>query len=243
MNPYKFAVTVWLFAQSILALDVASHCPEGQLCLTSFKQCEDYYEEGCCEPPGSYPWMASDDAVQLPALLGDNDYTLSWVFGPHGQTDIPVRIQWKMDSIVWETNTTDSEYIFNPGKILGSFPTPLAPNMTQENAWFNASQYTGNMLIISQPGAVHAGKEFPMTTSQPFTVQPVIIKDYIQTQIEIARKTESNKWKLGMGIGLGIGIPFLIVATTIGTLVMSRMQKGKQMNENTDEAPRGDMLY
>ncbi|KAI1124431.1 hypothetical protein F5Y10DRAFT_280194 [Nemania abortiva] len=243
MGLYVLAAGISLFSQVILVVGAAPHCHEGQLCLTSFKQCDDYYDEGCSEPPDAYPWMVSDNSAQLPALLGGINYTISWVFGPRGRTDVPVRIQWQMNSIVWETNTTESEYIFNPGEVLGSFPTPLAPNMTRENAWFNASQYTKNMLILSQPGAVLAGKDFPMTTSQPFTVQPIIIKDYIQTQIDITRKTEYNKWKLGLGIGLGIGIPFLVIATTLGVLALSKMQRGKRAGEGVDVVPTVNQLY
>lgn len=115
--------------------------------------------------------------------------------------------------------------------------------MTPEMAWFNASQYSGNLLIISQPGAVHNGENFPMTTSQLFTVQLPIVKDYIQTQIDITRKTEYNKWRLGLGIGLGIGIPFLTVVITLIVLAISRMQSGRQMNEDVEIVTSGNLLY
>ncbi|KAI1147104.1 hypothetical protein F4825DRAFT_465980 [Nemania diffusa] len=242
MMLYKFTAIISLFAHVVLGVDMGQHCPEDQLCLTSFKQCDDSYDEGCRELPGSYPWM-SDNSVQLPALLGGTNYTISWVFGPRGQADVPVRIEWQMNFKVWETYTTESEYNFNPGEILASFPTPLAPNMTPEMAWFNASQYSGNLLIISQPGAVHNGENFPMTTSQLFTVQLPIVKDYIQTQIDITRKTEYNKWRLGLGIGLGIGIPFLTVVITLIVLAISRMQSGRQMNEDVEIVTSGNLLY
>ncbi|KAJ2989295.1 hypothetical protein NUW58_g3541 [Xylaria curta] len=120
-----------------------------------------------------------------------------------------------MDGVVWETNTTALEYIFNPGKVLDSFPTPQAPRMTREEAWYNASQYRGNVLIISQPEAVGMGDNFPLALSQQFTVQSDVVEDYIQTQIDISRQTEYNKWRLGVSIGLGIGLPSLVVAAAL----------------------------
>lgn len=100
----QFAATVSLFAHAALSLGVQQHCPQGQICLTSFRRCDNHYDEGCGEPPDSYSRTASDDSVRLPALLGDTNYTISWVFGPDGHADIPVRIQWLMDTIVWETS-------------------------------------------------------------------------------------------------------------------------------------------
>lgn len=127
------------------------------------------------------------------------------------------------------------EYIFKPGEILASFPTTLAPNMTSEDAWFSASQYSKNVLIASQPDGVDMGNNtLPMAISQQFTVQPSIIRDYIQAQIELSRQIEHNKWRLGISIGLGIGIPFLVVTTTLGVLAMSKIQKGTRMDEGVD---------
>ncbi|KAJ2992984.1 hypothetical protein NUW58_g1984 [Xylaria curta] len=63
MKPYGIkvavAVAVQLFAHAILSADPALYCPQGQLCLTSFKQCDNSNEEACRAPPGSYPWIAS----------------------------------------------------------------------------------------------------------------------------------------------------------------------------------------
>ncbi|KAI1186313.1 hypothetical protein F5B17DRAFT_441174 [Nemania serpens] len=246
MKPYQFAATVSLFAHSAFGVNIQQHCPDGQICLTSFKQCDNQYEEVCSELSGSYSRTASGNPVQLPAVLGDTNYTISWVFGPRGHADIPVRIQWRMDTIVWETDTTESEYIFNPGEILASFPTTLAPNMTSEHAWFNASQYSKNVLIVSQPDAVlnmDNNNSLPMAISRQFTVQPNIIRDYVEAQIELARQTEYNKWRLGVGIGLGMGIPFLVAATTLGVLAMSKAQKRMQMNEDVYIVHGRHLLY
>ncbi|KAI0541588.1 hypothetical protein GGR58DRAFT_529269 [Xylaria digitata] len=234
---YQIVAAVSLFTWAILGVEPSSRCPQGQLCLTSFKQCYADQEEGCSEPPGSYPWMATENASQVPALLDDTDYTISWVFGPDGQPDVPVQIQWRMNSVVWDTNTTELKYIFNPGKVLGSFPTPQAPYMTPESAWFNASHYRGNILIISQPVAVGMGNDFPVALSQQFTVQSGIIKDYIQTQIDISRQTEYNQWRLGVSIGLGIGIPFLVVFTTWVVLKAAKRHARKQGDKGVDVVP------
>ncbi|KAI0459611.1 hypothetical protein F5B21DRAFT_499291 [Xylaria acuta] len=234
MKLARFEIAISLFAYVTPGANISPHCPQGQLCLASFKQCYQNYEEACRPPPGSYPWVPSENSAQLPALLGGTNYTIAWVFGPDGQVDVPVRIQWQMDSVVWETNTTASEYIFNPGKILTSFPTPQAPNMSPEIAWFNASQYSGNILIISQPEAVELGNHVPVVLSQQFTVQSDVIEDYLQTQIEIGRQTEYNKWKLGVSIGLGIGIPFLVCTTTLGVLAIVKMRSKKQSDEGVE---------
>ncbi|KAI0398922.1 hypothetical protein F4802DRAFT_591597 [Xylaria palmicola] len=241
MKLYQLKVFTSLYALTVFGQDVSS-CPRGQLCLTSFKQCDNQQQKGCREPTGSYPWLPPEQSAQLPALLGGTNYTISWVFGPGVQIDIPVRIQWQMYSVVWETNTTASGYIFNPGRLLQSFPTPQAPNLTREMAWFNASQYNGSMLIISQPEAVGMGENFPIALSQHFTVQPDIVGDYIKTQIGISRQTEFNKWRLGVSIGLGIGIPFLAVATTLGVLGVMKMKAMNQMGEDTNTV-RGEALY
>ncbi|KAI0442327.1 hypothetical protein F4803DRAFT_551202 [Xylaria telfairii] len=239
----KLEIAASLFVYATLGANTSQHCPQGQLCLTSFKQCYDTYEEACRPPPGSYPWMASESSAQLPALLGGTSYTISWVFGPDGQADIPVRIQWQMDSVVWETNTTAPEYTFDPGKILASFPTPQAPTMSPELAWFNASHYSGNVLILSQPMAVRTGDDFPVALSQQFTVQSDVIDDYIQTQIEISRQTEYNKWKMAVGIGLGIGIPFLVCITTLGVSAAVKMRSGKQSDENVEVVHEEAAIY
>ncbi|TGJ80063.1 hypothetical protein E0Z10_g8697 [Xylaria hypoxylon] len=217
MALYRIATAVSLLACAISGVELSPQCPRG-----------------CHEPPGSYPWMSTENAVQLPALLGDTNYTISWVFGPDGQVDVPVQIQWRMGSVVWDTNTTKHEYIFNPGKVLGSFPTAQAPYMTPESAWFNASQHSGNILIISQPAAVGMGKDFPVALSQPFTVQSGIIKDYIQTQIDISRQTEYNRWRLGVSIGLGIGIPFLVVIITFVVLLAVKLQARNQGDKDVE---------
>ncbi|GAW10856.1 hypothetical protein ANO14919_001910 [Xylariales sp. No.14919] len=235
---YYIATAVFLFACAIFGIENSPQCSQGQLCLTSFKQCYNEHDDGCQEPPGSYPRMATESSVQISALLGDTNYTISWVFGPGGQVDVPVRIQWKMDSVVWDTNTTENEYVFNPGKVLASFPTPQAPCMTPESAWFNASQRSGNILIISQPAAVLGrGKGFPTAFSRPFTVQPGIVKDYIQTQIELSRQTERNKWGLGVSIGLGIGIPFVVVITTSVVLIAVKMHARRQGDKDVNVVP------
>ncbi|KAF2973452.1 hypothetical protein GQX73_g78 [Xylaria multiplex] len=252
---YRTVAAVLLFPWAVLGIEPSPHCPRGQLCLTSFKQCYDDQGEGCSEPPGSYPWMTAENASETPALLDDTNYTISWVFGPDGQPDVPVQIQWQMDSVVWDTSkyrnmccelvspeyllgdysdTTDSEYVFNPGKVLRSFPTPQAPYMAPESAWFNASHSRGNILIISQPAVVGMGNDFPVALSQQFTVQSGIIKDYIQTQIDISRQTEYNKWRLGVSIGLGIGIPFLVVFVTCVVLEAAKKQARKQGDKNVE---------
>ncbi|KAI0469624.1 hypothetical protein F4859DRAFT_516116 [Xylaria cf. heliscus] len=233
MKPSRVKIAISLLVHATLGANISPHCAQAQLCLTAFKQCYNSYEEACHPPPGSYPWIASENSAQLPALLGGTDYTLSWAFGPDGQVNVPVRIQWRMDSI----------YIFNPGKILASFPTPQAPKMSPEIAWFNASQYSGNILIVSQPEVVGTGNNFPMALSQQFTVQSDVIRDYIQTQIEISRQTECNKWRLGVSIGLGIGIPFLVCTTTLGVLGIVKMRSKSQSDEVVDVAHDEAAIY
>ncbi|GAP82689.2 hypothetical protein SAMD00023353_0102210 [Rosellinia necatrix] len=115
--------------------------------------------------------------------------------------------------------------------------------MTTEAAWFNASHQRGNVLVISQPGAVWVDNRVPTAFSQPFTVQSLIFKDYIQTQIEISRQTEYNKWRLGVSIGLGIGVPFLMFITTVGVLAISGMQARKQLDNEVEIFPNEPSIY
>ncbi|KAI0204777.1 hypothetical protein F4808DRAFT_456522 [Astrocystis sublimbata] len=241
MNSIRFGIVLTsFFANAYLAAGISSHCPQDQLCLTSFKQCDDDWDEACRPPPGPYPWLALDDSAQLPALLGGTNYTISWEFGANAQLDIPVRIQWLMDFIVWERNTTELEYTFDPGEILSCFPTPQAPNMLPAAAWFNASQQSANMFIISQPGAAEMGSSFPLALSQHFTVLPRVVKDYVDTQTAISRQIEYNKWKMGVSIGLGIGIPVLVIATTLGILAAAKRQSKDQVDEGVVETAHNE---
>ncbi|KAI1177939.1 hypothetical protein F4777DRAFT_576492 [Nemania sp. FL0916] len=243
MKPYQLSTVLFLFAHPIHSADLASRCPADQLCLTSFKQCDNDYDEGCQVPPESYPWTSSDGSGRILALLANSSYNVSWVFGPQGQKNIPVRIQWKMTGIVWDTNTTESEYLFNPGNILASFPTCIAPNTTSENAWFYASQNTENVLILSQPEAAGIEDKFSEITSQRFTVQPEFTRNYIEAQIHTARQTEYNKWRSGVSIGLGIGIPFLVIATGFVVMALSKRQRNKPQGEVHDTIHDGNSLF
>lgn len=114
--------------------------------------------------------------------------------------------------------------------------------MTLESAWLNASHFSGNMLRFSQPEAVGVGDGLPITLTQLFNVQPKIVENYTQAQIDISRQTEYNKWRLGVSIGLGIGIPFLIVATTIGVLALAKMQAQMRSDEHINMISH-DTLY
>lgn len=111
-----------------------------------------------------------------------------------------------------------------------------------ESAWFNASHFSENMLIVSQPEAVGLGDEFPKTLTQPFNVQPKIVENYIQAQVDISRQTEYNKWRLGVSIGLGMGIPFLIVAATIGVLALAKRQSRRRSDGHVNMTSH-DTLY
>ncbi|KAI3318237.1 hypothetical protein HD806DRAFT_526401 [Xylariaceae sp. AK1471] len=210
----------------------AEQCPQNEICLTSFRHCENHHDEGCSTPPGAYTLLTSDRTVQAPALIDGTNYTLSWKLGPH--KDAPVRIQWKIVDVgvVWETNTTESEYLFNPGKILASFPTPQALGMTSESAWFRASHNPTNELVFSQPEAGDSRGNYPQAFSQQFTVQPVFVETYLQTQAEISRNTEYNKWKLAVGIGVGLGVPLLLAVTAFGVFKVVKEKSRKQMNKD-----------
>ncbi|RWA10135.1 hypothetical protein EKO27_g4983 [Xylaria grammica] len=111
------------------------------------------------------------------------------------------------------TDVTGTEFIFNPNDILNSFPTQQWPNVSRGDAWYAASQSPLNIIRISRANEVQNDSHPVGDYSRQFTVQPGLIKNYIDTQREIGYNKEHNKWKLGVGLGVGLGVPFLIATT------------------------------
>ncbi|GAW11491.1 hypothetical protein ANO14919_008370 [Xylariales sp. No.14919] len=123
-------------------------------------------------------------------------------------------------------NITGTEFIFNPNDILDSFPTQQWPNISRGDAWYAASQSPLNIIRISRANEVQNDSHPVGDYSRQFTVQPGLIKNYIDTQREIGYNKEYNKWKLGVGLGVGLGVPFLIAITASTTwLVCKRTMK------------------
>lgn len=115
MALYKFAVSAAV-VYTVFGADASQQCPEGELCLTSFRQC-DNHEGGCGQVPDSYAWADPNGTVQPPTLFSDTDYAITWVFGPNGQVDVPVRIQWQMSSVVWETSKHSRRTVKSPARM------------------------------------------------------------------------------------------------------------------------------
>ncbi|KAI1347142.1 hypothetical protein F5Y01DRAFT_256576 [Xylaria sp. FL0043] len=220
MRTSTILATTVLAVSTAWSWNISKRCEDnGDLCFLSFIWCD--YKGHCSLPPEVYPQEITSN-TEYPMILADRNYTIKWESkdNSHG----PIRLQWQMDKVNWETNVTGTEFIFNAAKILNSFPTEQHPNISAGDAWYAASQWPANIISITYAN-LNTNFNAPFDTTQQFIVQPSIVKDYIETQVKI----QYNRWKLGVGLGVGLGVPFLVGLTALVTwLVCKRMMKKPQ---------------
>ncbi|KAI1379885.1 hypothetical protein F4677DRAFT_407911 [Hypoxylon crocopeplum] len=232
MNIFILSVSVALFMSTVIGWDPSQRdCSGAPLCLTSFKWC-DPNGAGCYFPNGAYSSSATPRQSVYALLVESRNFTISWKLDIKNK-DTPVRVRWALAAnSTWETNTTDSQIIFNPRDILSSFPLPSAPNLSAAEAEYNAIKDVSNTISISQPGIQNEEESSSSATNAPFDVsdQFVVatgIEAFLKAQNELGHRDEYGKWRLGVGIGVGLGAPILMIVTVLitGIVVRKRMAK------------------
>ncbi|ETS77103.1 hypothetical protein PFICI_10977 [Pestalotiopsis fici W106-1] len=191
-------------------------CSDSPLCFKSFIWCDGYNGDGCFLPEGAYPAVANPKNSHYVLLLEDMNYTVSWQVDAKNR-ETPVQVVWQIaDGERWETNTTESQVVFNPSKIIQSM-------QQTEFAGYKAMIDASNVLTISQPDLT--SKEnypdipgyTPYDMSDQFIIGSPSIKRFLDAQKGIGHQDEEKKWKLGVGIGVGLGVPILMALTALGT--------------------------
>lgn len=215
------------------------------ICLTSFRWCSRDSEsgKGCSYPDGIDAFFPGSDTVPYAMLYHGSKYNITW---KQAKPDVPVLIEWLFsDSLVqagerraddrwgqlevkWSTNTTGSSYTFDPLAILGTFPTPQAPNMSVWEA-IASTHDASNHIRISQPGVADGspsvGISGPSTpgrgtlsaanksVSDQFLVHSQWTEQFVRNVQAYDAKLygqQQRNWQIGVGAGIGIGVPLLM---------------------------------
>jgi len=119
-------------------------------------------------------------------------------------------------------DVTGSEFYFNPGEILKSFPSnSSSPQTSPMEAFGVAASSPDSLLTIDQPELKKEGETFNSYSdrSSQFTVMAAGIVNYLDFSATAARQDLNRKWSMGVGIGVGLGVPITIALTAFGTLV------------------------
>ncbi|KAI1119682.1 hypothetical protein F5Y10DRAFT_292579 [Nemania abortiva] len=205
------------------------------LCLLSFVWCDG--NGHCSLPPGAYPRNASSSNTGYPLLLSDTNYTIRWQAKNQSLTDVPVQLTWLIDdhsNLHWETNVTGTEFIFNPGEILNSFPTPRSPSTSIGDAWYAASQFPSVISIFRADVNPSRVDGLLGDRSQEFIVQSYQTEEYLSTQVQL----EYNKWKFGVGLGVGLGVPFLLALAVLATWLVCKKTMTKSVGKRAEATPQ-----
>ncbi|KAI0102735.1 hypothetical protein GGR51DRAFT_278010 [Nemania sp. FL0031] len=207
MKTFHIISTTLFLASTVLGWDLSKRCEDyPDLCLLSFIWCD--HMGHCSLPPNTYPKEITSN-TEYPLILSHTNYTIRWQ--AKSQTDVPVRLRWRMDDIVWETNVTGPEFVFNADAIISSFPTPQSPNVSVADAWFAASRSPSNIISIGRADLNASHANSTADASQQFIVQSSWMEEYLATQVQI----EYNRWKFGVGLGVGLGVPFLLIIAVL----------------------------
>lgn len=149
-------------------------------------------------------------------------------------------------NVVLQTDVTDGEtFTWKPRGSLEDFPTRFA-NMTGEEALGQASLYKWNYIGISQPDAPEfsnddaTGPDWQQFSwSDPFTLQPQIVEQFLTAQNEKGHREEYNSWRLGVGIGVGIGVPVLMAAAAFLAYRLRRTVENMPLNKKYEHRMSG----
>ena len=119
-----------------------------------------------------------------------------------------------LKSLIQNADTTESQVIFNPAKIIQSLPQ-------KETAGYEAMTDVGNVLTISQPDLASEENypdlpgNAPSDMSDQFIIGSSWTEKFLAAQQAIGHQNENKKWKLGVGIGVGLGVPILMALTAL----------------------------
>lgn len=134
---------------------------------------------------------------------------------------------------------TSSFFMFNPGTLLGQFPTELAPDISPKVAGWLAAQNIRNQIVISQAKRTTAssGEVSSEDRSQFFMLAPAEMKSFLAAQKTAGGNEIYDKWKLGVGVGVGVGVPLLLLASgLLGWIVGKKTaSKGPEAIEMTSK--------
>jgi hypothetical protein len=237
----------------VLAYDpLIRECSSVDLCLTSFYWCAypdplSNHQQGCTAPPGGYVRGYDDRSTGSHfALLSPNisyniswkkkhNYTVrvSWLFSTSKHTSATPR--WQAGKLLYMIynyiiqnlrcylDTNESFFTFKPNDIIEEFPTPLAPDMSPDQARSFATVSFTNFIEISQPDQPPDEKgNYPRDSSEAFALSQELLQGFFDTQAALIREEKNRKWNLGVGIGIGIGIPLTIAMSGYGGWIMGR---------------------
>ncbi|KAI8623327.1 hypothetical protein F5Y19DRAFT_481846 [Xylariaceae sp. FL1651] len=240
------ALVIFLVVTSFLrpaaaAFDATKRDCSG-ICLTSFHWCSnggraDSDLKGCSYPEYAYPYFNRMTPSNPAMLLLRKTYNITW---KNADIRYPVRIQWSFTSgtdfnnahAMWDTNTTDSHFMFKPYDIMNSFPTTQAPDISPVAANGIAANLA-NYITISQPEApLDPGGDVYTDYSQQFIVLDDTARIFLDTAVEKAYWNLYHKWELGVSIGVGIGVPILVVLTA---LITKRANRGTRITKRGSE--------
>lgn len=127
-------------------------------------------------------------------------------------------------------DVTGSEFDFNPGEILKSFPSgSSSPQTSPMEAFGVAASSPGSVLTIDQPELKEEGETFNSYSdmSSQFTIMSAGVVNYLDFSAAAARQDLNRKWSLGVGIGVGLGVPIIMALTAFATLVFTKKRAAK----------------
>ncbi|KAJ8132604.1 hypothetical protein O1611_g1018 [Lasiodiplodia mahajangana] len=229
MKAFRILGAALLIASTVSGWDVSKRCEDyPDLCLLSFIWCD--YKGHCSLPPNTYPKDITSN-TEYPLILSHTNYTIRWQ--AKNQTNVPIRLRWRLDNLIWETNVTGTEFIFNADAILSSFPTPQSPDASVADAWFSASRSPSNIISIGRADRNASTAESIADSSQQFIVQSLWMEDYLATQVKI----EYSKWKFGVGLGVGLGVPFLLAITVLITWLVCKKTMKRPGEKHVETTP------
>ncbi|KAL8369844.1 hypothetical protein RB595_000271 [Gaeumannomyces hyphopodioides] len=230
-------------AGSFDAVKDAECASPNSICLTSFRWCsrDTQSNKGCSYPDGIDAFFPGSDTVPYAMLYHGSKYDITW---KQAKPDVPVLIEWLFSStlvqadddgwgeleVKWSTNTTGSSYTFDPLVILGTFPTPQAPNTSVWEA-IASTHDASNHIRISQPGAGGDATPSVGLTGSSTTVgratlgganksvsdQFLVHSRWTEQFVRNVQAYDANlysqqqrNWQIGVGAGIGIGVPLLV---------------------------------
>ncbi|KAK8109437.1 hypothetical protein PG999_007574 [Apiospora kogelbergensis] len=238
MKAHIFAGALTLWVPIILAAWDPSKrdCSEQYLCLTSFKWCDPQgTKHPCFYPEGTYPAQARPGGSIQGLVMENFNHTISWKVQPNNR-DKPVTVNWWLGKdLKWEVNTTDSQIIFNPARIIRELIPELGRatigdsgsgggdggNVSHAKAIRYVYASMSNVISLRQPSAGNRKpSEDPtgnLNTARASTDQFVVgsswVEKFLDAQYQRGHIDERKTW--GIGAGVGLGVPVLMAAAWI----------------------------
>ncbi|KAI0414528.1 hypothetical protein F5X98DRAFT_377710 [Xylaria grammica] len=87
-----------------------------------------------------------------------------------------------------ESDTTDSFFIFNPLRIMDTFPTSFAPSLSPEAARTRAVLFANTIVVSQEHPPDFGGPDLISDRSQAFGIYPISARPYFETSIQWRQK-------------------------------------------------------